>query len=141
MVLPPAIPAADSKATVNNTQQPPIIRQSFMPQPFTNRGSISHVIKKMNMLSNIPLTSSAVSSPKSLTSTYSRNPPLSIARGMKHIHTINDFNRRIIFGMRINCDKISIFLAEFVIFHSVLFLDLCRICRITDCILLVDFFF
>ena len=27
-----------------------------MPQPFTKRGSISHVTRKMNTLSNIPLT-------------------------------------------------------------------------------------
>lgn len=73
----------------------------------------------MNMLSNIPLTGIAISSPTSLTSTYSLNPPLSIATGMKHIQTINDFNSRIISGMRMNCHKISVYQTEFAIFHPV----------------------
>lgn len=118
-VLPPAIPAADSKATVNNAQQKPIAQQSFMPQSFARRGSNNHVIRKMNTLSNIPLTGKAVFFPTSLTSTYSRNPPLSIATGMKHIQTISDFNSRIISGMRMNCHKISVYQAGFVIFHPI----------------------
>ena len=115
-VLPPVISVADSKATVNNVQQIPIIRQSFMSQSFAKRGSINHVIRKMNTLSNIPLMGNAVSSPTSLTSTYSRNPPLSIATGMKHIQTVNDFNSRIISGMRMNSYKISVYQVEFVVF-------------------------
>lgn len=104
---------------VNDAQQKPIATQSFMSQPFARRGNTSHVTRKMNMLSNIPLTGSAVSSPTNLVSTYSLNPPLSIATGMKHIQTINDFNSRIISGMRMNCHKISIYQAGFVIFHPV----------------------
>ena len=71
------------------------------------------------MLSNIPLMGNAVSSPISPTSTYSRNPPLSIATGIKHIQTINDFNSHIIFGMRVNNHKISTYQTGFVIFRYI----------------------
>ena len=90
-----------------------------MPHPFARRGSNNHVTRKMNTLSNIPLTGKAVSSPTSLTSTYSRNPPLSIATGMKHIQTISDFNSRMISGMRMNCHKISVYQTGFVFFHPI----------------------
>ena len=90
-VLPPASPTPNSKAIVRTPQHIPIIQQSLKVRAFIIRGNSNHVIRKIHTLNIIPLTGNAHFSPRIFVNTYSLNPPLRIATGIKHSQTMSDF--------------------------------------------------
>ena len=90
-VLPPASPTPNSKAIVRTPQHIPISQQSLKVRAFIIRGNSNHVIRKIHTLNIIPLTGNAHFSPRIFVNTYSLNPPLRIATGIKHSQTMSDF--------------------------------------------------